>query len=843
MIESTIKPKPPAPRPREESQARFIKILESTTDLVLMADREGRTLYVNKAGRDMLGWTTEEATERIPMADIFPAWAFAIMSERAMPAAYSGGSWSGEMAVLTRSGREIPVLQVLLAHSGADGEVDFYSTICRDISERKHKELEQIEWSNRYDAAIRASGQVLFDWDSTSGKISYGGAPERLTGFLAEELGGGLAQLRAMINAGDQEAFDKAIQRAIETREALRIEFRLKRKDGREVVVRAQGHFFLDRLGRIGRMVGFLSDITAEKIYERGVALTHERLEQSVAERTHALESANSRLLERARQQETVARLGQRALMGISLPELMALAVEVIRTALLVECVSINEWMPEAKVFTARAHCGWPMGQSNNQTQGEKLSQSGYTMGVGHPVLSSNYNTESRFTPSEACRLTGIQSALTAPIQAGERPFGVVGAFSTKRRAFEQEDISFLQGVANILSAAIERLRVEDAARRAQSDAEAANRGKSEFLSRMSHELRTPLNAILGFTQLLELEEHNASQAESIDHISKAGRNLLELINEVLDIARLDSGRIEFNFEPVELALFLEEIVSCMKPTASRQQVNLHIAEIPADAIATTDPERLRQVLLNLIANAVKFNRPEGIVTIAVAPSGTDYWKISIIDTGLGISEADLSRLFVPFERLGQKEGGVAGGTGLGLALCQRLVKGLDGRITVSSTEGLGSTFAVEIPALVSIHQPKLPDTPTPVSQPMPTQKTILYIEDDLANFRLLERIVETRGNLKLISAIDGSVALGLAKEHLPALILLDLNLPDATGEDILEQLKADPATQAIPVIVVTGEVGGGRAEDMLDQGAVEVLAKPYRISDFFGMLDKHLGA
>lgn len=842
MPESTIKPKPQAPRPREESQARLIKILESTTDLVLMADREGRTLYVNKAGRDMLGWTTEEATERIPMADIFPAWAFAIVSEQAMPKAYSGGSWSGETAVLTRSGREIPVLQVLLAHSGADGEVDFYSTICRDISERKHKELEQIEWSNRYDVAIRASGQVLFDWDSTTGKISYGGAPERLTGFLTEELSGGLAQLRTMIHSGDHEAFDKAIQRAIETREALRIEFRLKRKDTREIVIRAQGHFFLDRLGCIGRMVGFLSDITAERIYERGVALAHERLEQSVTERTHALESANSRLLERARQQETVARLGQRALMGISFPELMALAVEVIRTALLVECVSINEWLPDAKVFTARAHCGWPNGQANNQTQGEKLSQSGYTMGVGHPVLSSNYNTESRFTPSEACRVTGIQSALTAPIQAGELPFGVVGAFSTKRRAFEQEDISFLQGVANILSAAIERLRVDEAARRAQADAEAANRGKSEFLSRMSHELRTPLNAILGFTQLLELEEHNASQAESIDHISKAGRNLLNMINEVLDIARLDSGRIEFNLEPVELAQFLEEIVSCMKPLANRTQVSLHIAEVPTDAIATTAPERLRQVLLNLITNAVKFNRPDGIVTIAVVPNGTDYWKINVIDTGLGISEADLSRLFVPFERLGQKEGGVAGGTGLGLALCQRLVKGLDGRISVSSTEGLGSTFSVEIPALVSIHQPKFPDAPIPISQPIPTQKTILYIEDDIANFRLLERIVETRGNLKLVSAIDGSVALGLAKEHNPSLILLDLNLPDATGEEILEQLKADPVTQETPVIVVTGEVGGGRAEDMLDQGAVEVLSKPYRISDFFEMLDKHLG-
>ncbi len=836
-----IMPKP-TPRPREESQARFIKILESTTDLVLMADREGRTLYVNKAGRDMLGWTTEEATERIPMADIFPAWAYATLSDQAMPAAYSNGSWSGETAVLTRSGREIPVLQVLLAHSGSDGEVDFYSTICRDISERKQKELEQIEWSNRYDAAIRASGQVLFDWDSTSGKISYAGAAERVTGFLPEELMGGLEQLRGLIHADDQAGFDRAIQRAIETREPLRIEFRLQRKDCREVVVKAQGHFFLDRLGRIGRMVGFLSDITAERIYERGVQLAHERLEQSVTERTQELEGANSRMLERARQQEAVARLGQRALMGIALPELMDLAVEVIRTALDVECVSVNEWLPEVSIFTARAQCGWPYAQNYNSTQGEALSHSGYTMLVGHPVVSSNYGTESRFAPSEICRLTGIQSALTAPIQAGTRPFGVVGAFSTKRRAFEQEDISFLQGVANILSAAIERYGVEEAARRAQSEAEAANRGKSEFLSRMSHELRTPLNAILGFTQLLELEDHNASQAESIEHISKAGRSLLEMINEVLDIARLDSGRIQFQLERVELRALVEEVVSSMKPLASRNKVTIHIAEIPHEAIATTDVDRLRQVLQNLISNAVKFNRLDGSVTIAAARSGDEYWRVSVTDTGCGIPQDYLSRLFVPFERLGQKEGGVAGGTGLGLALCQRLIKGLHGRIGVASTEGLGSTFWVEIPAIHSISQPEVAeifDTPA-LTTKMP--KTILYIEDDIASHRLLERIVETRGNLKLVSAIEGSVALGLAKDHQPELILLDLNLLDTTGEKLLSQLKADADTRHIPVVVVTGEAGGGRAQDMLDQGAVEILAKPYRISDFFNMLDKHLG-
>ena len=284
-------------------------------------------------------------------------------------------------------------------------------------------------------------------------------------------------------------------------------------------------------------------------------------------------------------------------------------------------------------------------------------------------------------------------------------------------------------------------------AERARDSAESSNRAKSEFVSRMSHELRTPLNAILGFTQLLEIEQHNARQAESIDHISRAGRNLLTLINEVLDIARIDSGRMSIKPEPVELMPLLLSVTTQLQSQAAARRITMHLIEGgAADAIVTTDRERFKQAVSQIVENAIHYNSDGGKVTISVTMSSADYWKVSVTDTGAGIPPELMSRLFVPFERLGQIEGGTSAGTGLGLALCQRLIKALDGRIGVSSTVGLGSTFWVEIPALISVNlaesamaqeTPALP--PNPIAEPAPDSpcKTVLYVEDDVANYNL----------------------------------------------------------------------------------------------------------
>jgi signal transduction histidine kinase/CheY-like chemotaxis protein len=473
---------------------------------------------------------------------------------------------------------------------------------------------------------------------------------------------------------------------------------------------------------------------------------------------------------------------------------------------------------------------------------------SGYALQTGQPVVSENLEKETRFECSEGSRVSGVKSGVATCIKVGERPLGVLISFSLRPREFSREDVAFVQSIANVLTTAIDRHQADENIRRARADAEAANRAKSEFLSRMSHELRTPLNAILGFTQLLEMEEHTDKQSESISHISRAGRNLLDLINEVLDIARLDAGRLEFHMGPVDVPELLGEVVRFSFAEASKRKITLRIAEVPGEApFVSSDRERLKQVLLNLISNGVKYNRDGGSVTITVGKANPGMLRVNVTDTGMGIPQEKLTRLFVPFERLGTREGGVEGGTGLGLALCQRLITGLGGHIGVASSVGMGSTFWVDVPLVEKPAAAEAADpgpsavVPAPPAEPGPEVSTVLYIEDDAANYYLLERFLSTRADIKLVSAMEGGIGLDLAREHRPALILLDLNLPDMSGEQVLRKLKADPATAGLRVVAVTGDVTGGKEKELRALGAMEMLAKPYNLTQITAVLERAL--
>ena len=834
----------------EQPQSRFARIIEATTDVIAMMDRFGELSYLNAAGRQVLSLDDDANLAGHWLREIHPEWAYEILVQEGIPAALRNGSWSGETALRSAEGEEYPVLQVVLAHVGRRGEVEFISTICRDISERKCKELERIEWANRYNAAIRASGQVVFDWDTVSGTVTYGDELEQLVGYCGDEMHGGIARLRQLIHPEDLAAFDTRLEVAKLRREPFENSFRITRRDATEAFVRAHGCFFLDRNGQIGRMVGFLTDVTKEKLAERSIQLAKEQLEQRVIERTSELARANIELKNSALRQATVARLGQRALAGQPLAELMLDAVGTVQEMLPADCASVLQYDENESVFKVLAEIGWTVQGCTDGFAGGRLSQSGYTVQVGEPVVSSDLASETRFQCSEPVKSAGLSSGLTVCIKVGEHPLGVLAAFSLKRREYSRDDVSFLQSIANVITAAIDRHAAEQSIRRAIADAETANRAKSEFLSRMSHELRTPLNAILGFTQLLEMEEHTEKQSESITHISRAGRNLLNLINEVLDIARLDAGRIQFNVESIEIAELLREVANLSTAAASKRKIIIRIAESPGDELfASTDRERLKQVLQNLISNGVKYNIDGGSITLAVARMTPSMWRISVTDTGVGISQEKLDRLFVPFERLGTREGGTEGGTGLGLVLCQRLVSGLGGRIGVASTVGLGSTFWVEVPAVDLAPAPARPAIPalpdieiTPAS---PGKKIlqVLYIEDEVMNYALLERFLKPRRDIAIFSATQGNTGIALARERLPDLILLDLNLPDMNGEQVLRALRADPATAGIKVVAVTGEVDSDKRPSLQALGIQETLVKPYKLAAVTDLLDRALAA
>ncbi|MEA2446670.1 MAG: hypothetical protein QOK47_307, partial [Actinomycetota bacterium] len=376
--------------------------------------------------------------------------------------------------------------------------------------------------------------------------------------------------------------------------------------------------------------------------------------------------------------------------------------------------------------------------------------------------------------------------------------------------------------------------------RGAKEEADRANRAKSEFLSRMSHELRTPLNGILGFGQLLQMDGLKPRQRQDLDQIMKAGKHLLELINEVLDIASVEAGRLTMSIEPVRINEVVNEAVELLSPIASEHSVTITTQGEDERVFVTGDRQRLKQVLLNLLSNAVKYNRPGGAVTVTVSPdASSDEVVLGVKDTGVGIPPERLDRLFVPFDRLGAEKDDVEG-TGLGLALSERLVLAMGGRIDVVSEVGESTTFSVILPAAV---QPTTfvmaGDTAAEtINEVDTTPRRILYIEDNLANIHLVEQILKYRPRFDVQSAMQGSLGLDLAKQHRFDLILLDLDLPDLAGVEVLRRLRTDPATEDVPVVIVTADVTEGQATRLLNQGAAAYLSKPFDVARFLKVVD-----
>jgi PAS domain S-box-containing protein len=392
------------------------------------------------------------------------------------------------------------------------------------------------------------------------------------------------------------------------------------------------------------------------------------------------------------------------------------------------------------------------------------------------------------------------------------------------------------EGVVVNVRDVTERRRAEEALIQAKAEAERANREKSEFLSRMSHELRTPLNSILGFAQILADVELDPADRKAVHHILTAGEHLLTLINEVLDIARIESGRQPLSLEPVRLGVALREAVSMVRPLAAARGV--WVAEAPAglgDAWVHADRQRLVQVLLNLLSNAVKYNRPGGSVRLACEPaSGGGPVRVRVVDSGLGIAAEQRGRLFVPFARLGAEQTGIEG-TGLGLALSRRLVEAMGGTLDLEASSPEGSTFRVELRPSAD----PLGDAAAEARHMDPAQAeplataTLLYVEDNLANLNLVEMLLSRRPGWRLIPALQGGLGVELAREHAPDVVLLDLHLPDMPGEEVLRQLRADPRTAGIPVIVISADATPRTIERLQAAGADEYITKPLNVKRF----------
>jgi len=392
-----------------------------------------------------------------------------------------------------------------------------------------------------------------------------------------------------------------------------------------------------------------------------------------------------------------------------------------------------------------------------------------------------------------------------------------------------------------------ERKRNEENLKLARLEAEKANKAKSEFLSRMSHELRTPMNSILGFAQLLEMGELNVGQKKGVTHILKSGRHLLDLINEVLDISRIEAGRISLSIEPIKLSIIIPEMLSILEPLAVKNQVTINfVGGLDDNIYVKADRQRLKQVLLNLVNNAVKYNKKNGFVSVSVEHTDLSMVessvRILIRDTGIGIKSEDISRLFNPFERIGADKTETEG-TGLGLAVAKKLVEAMGGTLGVESEPGLGSLFWIELPQSDGqLEHSKNLGQLIANGQNVETVGEILYVEDNPSNVELVEQILfSQRPGIQMVTTINGMDAVKLAVEHAPDLILLDLNLPDIHGSKVLEQLLQNEQTKTIPVVIVSADAMPHQLKRLIADGAKEYITKPLDVGDLLRVVDMYV--
>ena len=813
-----------------ESEEKLAVTLCSIGDAVIATDAEARVTLLNSVAEQLTGWTEAEAAGR-PVHEVFQI----INKESRHPATVpvietlAHGTVQGlanHTVLIARDGSECDIADSCAPIRDRDGTVVGAVLVFRNVTEEYAVQhalgAQQLELAAQNDE-LRQSREAL---DSSRARYFdlYDQAPlgyctlsepgqileTNLTAsaLLGVERGALVKQpISRFIFKNDEPSYDLLRKTLIETGLPQACELRMIKNDGTQFWAHLAATAAQDNGAPVLRIV--ISDINTRKRAE-------EALLKAGALQSAIFNSANfSSIATDARGVIQIFNVGAERMLGYA-------AADVMNKITPAEISDPQEIIARARALSAELET--PI------TPGFEALAYKASRGI-EDIYELTYIRKNGSRFPAVVSVTALRDAQNTIIG-----YLLIGTDNTARKAVEAERA--------MLDQALQKKNVE--LERARFVAEKANLAKSDFLSSMSHELRTPLGAILGFAQLMEsgVPQPTPSQKRSIDQILKAGWYLLDLINQILDLALIESGKLSLSLEPVSLAEVMHECEAMIEPQAQKRGIRVAFPRFEAPCFVKADRTRVKQILINLLSNAIKYNKADGTVDVTCSlnsPDSPDSIRISVRDSGGGLAPEQLAQLFQPFNRLGQ-EANAEEGTGIGLVVCKRLVESMSGLIGVESTVGQGSVFWVELNLTsepqVAAHAAEFTAADLAKVQGDTRLHTLLYVEDNPANLMLVEDLMTRRPDIRLLSALDGNSGIEIARTALPNVILMDINLPGISGVQALGILTKDPATACIPVIALSANAMPRDIERGLEAGFFRYLTKPIKVTEFMDTLD-----
>lgn len=793
-----------------KSEEKYRKLIENSHEIIYQLSKEGHFLFVSPAWTYMLGHLPKQVvghsfTEFVYEEDWENCFAFLnnllVTGERISGVEYRvrhiDGSWHWH------SSSASPIFDHEKKIIGFDG-------VARDITEKRKSD----DLLRKLSLAVEQSPVSVVITDLNASVEYVNKKFTDLTGYSSDELIG--RNPRVLKSGEHPRAFYVDLWDTLKSGKAWKGEFHNRKKDGDLFWELASISPITNDKGEITHYLGIKEDITERKLSEKQLHKFSKVVEQSpnmilITDLNYVIEYVNP----------SFSRVS-----GYSQEDIVGRQYKFLKLAMADE--------PEyEELWTALREGHVWHGENIDKRKNGEL----YWQDVSiNPILDENGQT---------IHFVSIMQDISGRKKVEEELQEL--NLSLEQKVMERtSELSITNEF--LMKEVIARKKHETELKLARNEAEKANKAKSEFISRMSHELRTPMNSILGFAQLFSMGELSPVQRRGVDHILTSGNHLLKLINEVLDISKIEAGKMSLSVEQIKVKEAISEAIDLVHPLTINPQITIcYIPHETDDLSIKADKQRVIQVLVNILTNAIKYNKKGGTVTVEafVEPGDVaenDRVKIAIKDTGVGIAEKDINKLFIPFERLANTEMQIEG-TGLGLSIAKELTALMDGEISVQSKSGEGSTFFITLPHVShdKLNLSGLNGSDVVSSNNKKAKGTVLYIEDNHSNIELVEQVLTThRPDIKLICSKYGKQTIDLAIEHAPDLILLDLDLPDTHGSEVIRELKQHRQTKHIPVVIISADAMPYRIKSLMKSGAERYLTKPLDVLELLQEIDKY---